>query len=54
MIGHLTDGTDPRQILGGSELIDGLDAAVVRSAAQRFFDLEDYVHAVLLPVDSGH
>ncbi|MCH6547759.1 MAG: insulinase family protein, partial [Gemmatimonadetes bacterium] len=49
LIGHVTDGTDPRQILRGSELIDGLDAAVVRRAALRFFDLENYVHAVLLP-----
>ena len=53
LIGHLTDGTNPRQILRGSELIDGLDAAMVRSAAQRFFDLENYVHAVLLPALAG-
>ncbi|MCZ6857782.1 MAG: insulinase family protein [Gemmatimonadetes bacterium] len=49
LIGHVTDGTDPRQILRGSELVDGLDPETVRSAAFRFFDLENYVHAVLLP-----
>ena len=49
LIGHVTDGTDPRQILRGSELVDGLDPETVLRAALRFFDLGNYVHAVLLP-----
>ena len=49
LIGHVSDGTDPRQILRGSELVDRLDPAMVRRAAQQFFDLENYVHVVLLP-----
>jgi len=42
-------GLDPRIVLEYEKLVDGLDAEAVQRAAQRYFNVENYVRAVLLP-----
>ncbi len=49
LIGRINDGTDLRQIATDDALTERLDPAVIRNAARRFFDMNNYVHAVLLP-----
>ena len=49
LIGRVNDGTDPRQISTEAVLTERLDPAMIRNAARRFFDMNNYVHAVLLP-----
>ena len=51
MIAHARDGIDQREILTVEEFIDALDPEVIRDTAARFFDMENYVHAVLLPAE---
>jgi len=52
LIGRVNDGTDPRQISTEAVLTERLDPAMIRNAARRFFDMNNYVHAVLLPEGS--
>ena len=51
MIAHARDGVDQREILTVEQFIDALDPEVIRDAAVRFFDMDNYVHAVLLPAE---
>jgi len=49
IIARERDGIDLREILTYEQLVDALDATAIQEAARRFFDMENYVHAVLLP-----
>ena len=50
IINRERDGVDLREILNLETLIDALTPARIRDAA-RYFDLENFVHIVLLPED---
>lgn len=43
------DGDEPLDILRGDELIDGMTAAALQQAAQRYLDTGNYLKVVLLP-----
>jgi zinc protease len=47
--GALMDGTDPARLLSVSAEVDALSAADVQKAAQRYFDMNNYVQVVLKP-----
>ncbi len=49
IVGRVIEGTDLREILRSGDLTEALDAATIQGAARRFFDLNNYLHAVLLP-----
>ena len=42
-------GSDLLEILTAEEMIDAITPAMVQEAAQRFFDMENFFHGVLLP-----
>jgi zinc protease len=47
--GSLMDGTDPARLLSVGAEVDALTAADVQKAAQRYFDMNNYVQVVLKP-----
>jgi zinc protease len=47
--GSLMDGTDPARLLSVTAEVDALSAADVQKAAQRYFDMNNYVQVVLKP-----
>jgi zinc protease len=47
--GALMDGTDPARLLSITGEVDALTVADVRKAAQRYFDMDNYVQVVLKP-----
>ena len=49
LIGRINNGTDLRQISTEDVLTERLDPAVMRNAARRFFNMNNYVYVVLLP-----
>jgi len=49
LLRHQRAGTDPRVILQGAALADGLTAEVVKEAARAVIDPQNVVKVVLLP-----
>ena len=46
-------GIDPRLVLQYEDLVDSLTSEAVQQAAQRYFDLDNYVRVVLYPEGFG-
>ena len=42
-------GLDPLRLLEYEEMVDSLTPEEVREAAEKYFDMENYVRVVLLP-----
>ncbi|HEX8785769.1 MAG TPA: insulinase family protein, partial [Telluria sp.] len=47
--GAVMDGTDPARLLTITDEVDALSVADVQKAAQRYFDMNNYVEVVLKP-----
>ncbi|NIA28982.1 MAG: hypothetical protein GWP06_03605 [Actinobacteria bacterium] len=46
-------GLDPRVLLQYPELVDQLNAETIRTTAEKYFDMNNYVRVVLLPEKKG-
>ncbi len=51
LVSYYQHETDPAYILAYENLYSKLDAETVRETAQKYFDMDNYVHVVLLPLE---